>query len=134
MQSPIKRLLEPLFIKVDFTERYWDISPAQARAWLIGAIVADLSVQALVGLPNLLTVLASMLTAVIFWTVPARLSGAVGGLYISQALGSLVVVSIVAMSEVKLVVELAAILWWAWCMFAFVKLILGYIRTPKSQF
>ncbi len=134
MPSPLKRLIEPLFIKVDFTDRYWDISPAQARAWLIGAIVSDLSVQALVGLPNLLTVLASLLTAVIFWQVPARLSGAVGGLYIAQAVGSLVVVSLVAMSESKLAVGLAARLWAAWCMFALVKLILGYIRTPKSQF
>lgn len=128
-----KRLLEPLFIKVDFTESFWDISPRQARVWLLAAVVTDLLVQSFAGLPSLFTILASCLTLGIFWSVPARLSGAVGGLYISQALGSLVVVTAVAMTGHQVAVDISALLWWAWCMFALVQLILGYIRTPKSQ-
>ena len=128
-----KRLLAPLVLKVDFTESFWDISVGQARGWLLGAVATDLLVQYFAGMPSILTILASCLTLGIFWSFPARLSGAVGGLYISQALGSLVVVTALAMTGYPLAADLGALLWGAWCMFALVRLILGYIRTPKSQ-
>lgn len=127
-----KRLIEPLFIKVDFTDSFWDISTNQARVWLVAAVVTDLLVQSLAGSPNLLTIIASFLTLAIFWAIPARLSGAVGGLYIGQALGSLVVVTATAMTGYPMAVDVVALLWWAWCMFALVQLILGYIRTPNK--
>ncbi|KVP39509.1 hypothetical protein [Burkholderia ubonensis] len=131
MWNPFKRVVAPLVLKVDFTDPYWNISTVQARCWLGAAVAADLLVQWVAGLPNVLTVLASFLTLVIFWALPARLSGAVGGLYIGQALASLPVVTAAAMVS-RNVAEIAGIGWSGWCMFALVRLILGYIRTPKA--
>lgn len=132
MQSPFKRLVEPLALRVSFTDPYWDISRSHARWWLGGAVAADLLVQLLVGMPSLLTVLGSFLTPIIFWALPARLSGAVGGLYTSQALGSLLVVTSVSLLGSKGLVDVASVLWSGWGMFALVRLILSYIRTPKA--
>ncbi|KVP75545.1 hypothetical protein WJ96_07515 [Burkholderia ubonensis] len=131
MWNPFKRIAAPLVLKVDFTDPYWNISAGQARCWLGGAVAADLLVQWVAGLPNVLTVLASLLTLAIFWAIPARLSGAVGGLYIGQALVSLPVVTAAAMMSGN-VAEIAGIAWSGLCLFALVRLILGYIRTPKA--
>lgn len=134
MQNPFKRLYEPLILRVDFTEPYWVLSSSAARGWLLAAVAADLVAQYTAGTPGPLTVLASFLTLLIFWTVPARLSGAVGGLYVAQALGSLVVVtSVAAVTERSFDVEAAALIWWGWCTFALIRLMLAYIRTPKSK-
>lgn len=132
MRTPFKRLLEPHAIKVDFTDQYWNISAAQARWWLSAAVAADLLVQALAGKPSLFTVLASLLTLAIFWAIPARLSGAVGGLYVTQALVSLLIVTVTATLGSKMLVDIAALMWSGWSMFALVRLILAYIRTPKA--
>jgi len=132
MQTPFKRLIEPLFLKVNFTDPYWSVTSTQARCWLGGAVAADLLAQYLVGMPNPMTILASLLTLIIFWAIPPRLSGAVGGLYTSQALVSMLVVTAASMAGNMAVVDVAAMLWSAWCMFALVRLILGYIRTPKA--
>ncbi len=132
LKNLFKRLTEPLLLRVDFTHPCWAASAWQARAWLAGAVAADLSAQTLVGNPTWMTVLASLVTPLVFWTAPARLSGAVGGLYIVQALGSVGVVTAVALGGTFATAEVAALAWWGWCMFALVKLILAYIRTPKA--
>lgn len=127
------RLLDPLLLRVDFTHTSWAQSPLTARAWLAGAVVADLSVQFVAGQPSWWTVLFSLLTLACFWLVPARLTGAVGALYIMQALGSLAVVILLASFTDNLtLINVGALLWWAWCVFALVKLILAYLRTPKA--
>lgn len=131
MQNPFKRVVAPLFLKVDFTEPYWNVSTVQARCWLGGAVAADLLVQWIAGLPNVYTVLASLLTVAIFWALPRRLAGAVGGLYIAQAVVSLPVVTTASLVS-REAAEIAGVAWSAWCMFALVRLILGYIRTPKA--
>ena len=127
------RLLDPLLLRVDFTHTSWAQSPWTARAWLAGAVVADLAVQFVAGQPTWWTVLLSLLTLACFWYAPPRLTGAIGALYIMQALGSLVVVLILAaFTEDNAVLNVGALIWWAWCVFALVKLILAYIRTPKA--
>ncbi|KWA83821.1 hypothetical protein WL29_20875 [Burkholderia ubonensis] len=131
MRNPFKNVVAPLILKVDFTDPYWNVSAVQARCWLGGAVAADLLVQWIAGLPNLYTVLASLLTIAIFWALPRRLAGAVGGLYVAQALVSLPVVTAAGMVS-RNAAEIAGVAWSAWCMFALVRLILGYIRTPKA--
>lgn len=133
MQTPFKRVIAPLSLSVDFRDAYWSISRSASRWWLAGAVAADLAVQCLAGTPSLMTILSSLLTLVIFWTVPARLAGAVGGLYIGQAVISVAVVTAAAMTGSRLVTSVASFTWWAWCMFALVKLVMNYIRTPKVQ-
>lgn len=132
MQQPFKRLFEPLTLRVCFKDPYWNISPTSARCWIVGAIGADLLAQALVGAPTLFSVLASLLTILVFWAVPRRLAGAAGGLYIAQALVSILVVSLAATSGSKLLVAGAAYAWSTWCLVALVVLVLRYIRTPKA--
>lgn len=132
MQLPFKRLLEPLTLKVCFKDQYWNISRTAARSWIAGAIGADLLAQALVGTPTLFSILGSLLTLIMFWAVPPRLAGAAGGLYLSQALASILVVSVAATSGSKLVVACAAYAWSTWCLVALVVLVLRYIRTPKA--
>lgn len=132
MQSPFKRLTQPLLLKVEFRDAYWNISRTHARCWIAGAMAADLLAQWLVGKPNPLTILASLLTIAIFWAVPARLAGAVGGLYIMQALVSIAVVTLAATSASSIVVAGAAYLWSGWCLLALVLVVLRYIRTPKA--
>lgn len=129
-----RRLLDPLLLRVDFTQTSWALTPWAARAWLAGAVVADLAVQFVAGEPTWWTVLFSLLTLVCFWYVPPRLTGAVGALYIMQALGSLAVVLLLAAFTDELaIINVGVLLWWAWCVFALVKLILAYLRTPKAQ-
>lgn len=132
MQSPFKRLTQPLLLKVDFRDSYWNISRAHARCWVGAAMAADLLAQGLVGRPNLLTILASMLTIAVLWAVPARLAGAVAGLYVTQALVSIVAVAAAATSGSALVVSGAAYLWSGWCLLALVQVVLLYLRTPKA--
>jgi hypothetical protein len=132
MFSILKRLVQPLTLKVCFKEAYWDITRTQARCWIGGALAADFLAQWLVGKPSAITILGSLLTLAMFWAVPARLAGAVGGLYITQALVSIGVVSVAAHSGSQFVVGAAAYLWSAWCMAALVVLVLRYIRTPKA--
>ena len=132
MQSPLKRLIQPLTLKVCFKDGYWDISRTAARLWIGGALAADLLAQWLVGAPTVTSILASSLTLALFWAVPARLAGAAGGLYISQALVSILVVTAAATSGRRVVVGAAAYLWSAWCIAALVVMVLRYIRTPKA--
>jgi hypothetical protein len=132
MQQPFKRLIEPLTLKVCFKDQYWNISRTAARCWIAGAIGADLLAQALVGAPTLFSILGSLLTLLMFWAVPPRLAGAAGGLYLGQALTSILVVSVAAASGSKLVVAGAAYAWSTWCLVALVVLVLRYIRTPKA--
>lgn len=132
MSSPFKRLVQPLLLKVEFRDSYWDISRAQARCWIGGAMAADFLAQWSVGKPSVLTILASLLTIAVFWAAPARLAGAVGGLYITQALVSIAVVTAAATSGSSLVVAGAAYLWSGWCLLALVQVVLRYIRTPKA--
>lgn len=131
MWNTLNRIIAPVLLNVDFRDRYWDVTPCRARCLLVLAVVADLFVQWLVGSPDIYTVLASVLTPAIFWAVPVRLAGAVGWLYIAQALLSLVVVTAAAMVS-RNAAEVAGIVWSAWCMFALVRLILSYLRTPKA--
>ena len=133
MLSLIKRFVDPLTLRVDFTDPLWKVSPSQARSWLLGAVAADLLVQFVVGQPSLFTVLASSLTILVFWAMPARLSGAVGCLYIAQALCSWGIVSAVSMLGNRGVVETATLMWSGWCLFALLKLLLSYLRTPKAS-
>lgn len=131
MQLPLKRLFQPLTLKVCFKDGYWDIGRVQARCWVGGALAADLLAQGLVGKPSMATILASILTMALFWAVPPRLAGAAAGLYITQALVSIAVVMLAAASGSSRVVGAAAYLWSAWCLAALVILVLRYIRTPK---
>ena len=132
MHLPFKRLFQPLLLRVCFKHPYWDIGRAQARCWIVGALVTDLLAQWLVGVPSVTSILASLLTVALFWAAPARLAGAVGGLYVTQALVSVLVVTVAATSGSRLVVGAAAYLWSAWCMAALIVLVLRYIRTPKA--
>lgn len=95
-------------------------------------MAADLLAQWLVGMPTPMSLLASLLTIAIFWAVPPRLAGAVAGLYITQALVSIAVVTAAATSGSALVVSVAAYLWSGWCLLALVQVVLRYIRTPKA--
>ena len=132
MQLPLKRLVQPLTLKVCFKDQYWNISRAHARSWVVGAFGADMLAQWLVGAPTIYSILASLLTIVLFWAAPVRLAGAAGGLYVAQALASILVVSVTAASGSKLLVSTAAYAWSTWCMVALVVLVLRYIRTPKA--
>jgi hypothetical protein len=133
MQNLFKRFIEPLTLRVDFKDPFWAVSPTQARLWLAGAVATDLAVQFVAGAPTLMTIASSVLTLLLFWFVPARLAGAIGGLYIGQAIGSLVVVTAASLSGVRMLVEVAGFAWWGWCLFAMAKMVLGYIRTPKAE-
>lgn len=128
----IKRFLDPLTLRVDFTDPYWKATPGQARGWLVGAVAADMLVQYLIGQPSLFTILASTLTILVFWALPARLSGAVGGLYIAQAACSWLIVTVVSMYGSRGVVDTATLVWSGWCLFALLRLLLCYMRTPKA--
>lgn len=132
MSIPFKRFWQPLVLKVDFTDPYWTVTRGQARGWIGGAIAADLLAQWLVGRPTWMTILASLLTLAMFWSAPARLAGAVGGLYITQALVSILVVTAAATSGLSVVVACAAYLWSGWCLLALIHLALRYLRTPKG--
>lgn len=133
MQNLFKRIFEPLTLRTDFRDMYWGISPSQARLWLAGAVTTDLAVQFVAGAPTMMTIVSSLLTLLLFWFVPSRLAGAIGGLYIGQAIGSLVVVTAASLTGVRMLAEVAGFVWWGWCMFALVKLVLAYIRTPKAE-
>jgi len=133
MQNLLKRFIEPLTLRVDFRNPFWYVTPLQARLWVAGAVAADLAVQFVAGAPTLMTVVSSFLTLLLFWFVPARLAGAIGGLYIGQAIGSLVVVTAASLSGVRLLPEVVGFAWWGWCMFSLAKMVLVYIRTPKAE-
>lgn len=129
----VRLVFDPLLLRVDFTRTCWARTPWGARAWLAGAVGSDLIVQLLVGKPNALTALISLLTFVCFWYAPPRLTGAIGSLYIMQALGSLAVVLLLAsFTEDLAIINVGALLWWAWCVVALVRLLLTYLRTPKA--
>jgi hypothetical protein len=134
MPTLFKRLIEPLGLNVDFTDPYWNISRAAACGWLGAAMAADLLAQWLVGRPTWWTLGASAMTIALFWALPPRLAGAVGGLYIGQALVSILVAYAAATAGSAVLVATAAYLWSAWCLFALVRLGLNYLRTPKARF
>lgn len=133
-QALVRRFFDPLLLRADFTQTCWARTHWEAGAWLAGAVGSDLMVQLLVGQPNVWTVLISLLTLVCFWYAPPRLIGAIGALYITQAVGSLIVVSLVStITDAQAIITASALLWGVWCLFALVKLILVYTRTPKAS-
>lgn len=132
MTLMLKRLIQPVLLQVDFKDSFWNISAQSARFWILAAMVSDLLAQWLVGIPTVWSILASTMTLAVLWYVPARLAGAIGGLYVTQALTSILIVSLVALCGVKWVVAMAAYVWSAWCLFALIQVVLLYLRTPKA--
>lgn len=133
MKSPIKRLIEPLILRVNFEEAYWEANKLEAGAWILIAIASDLIVQWLFGRQMLVSVVTAAVTAAVLWFRPPRLAAAIAGMYTTQALISVLVVKAAEFVGGWYAAELAGMLWMAWCMFAILRLILVYIRTPKHK-
>lgn len=131
MQNPIKRLYQPLMLRVDFLDPYWSISKAGSTSWLAAAVVSDQVAQYLVGKPDVLSFIASLCTLFLIFVLPPRLAGAVGGLLVSQALISILVVLAASVTGIPAVATIAPLAWSAWCLVALIKLVTGYIQTPK---
>lgn len=126
-----KILLEPPMLKVNFQDPTWSVERKTVWAWLGTAIVADLCAQYLVGDPSAFTVILSLLTLCLSF-LPVRLSLALAGLYITQSVGSILVVTgLVMLGLPKPAVVLLASFWQLWCFVAMASLLLRYIRTPR---
>lgn len=126
-----KILLEPLMLKVNFQDPTWNTS--RQTVWLLigAAIAADLVAQFLVGDPSVFTVALSLLS-VFLGFFPTRVAVALAGLYITQSIGSILVVTgLVLLGLPKPAVVLLASFWQLWCFVAMARLILRYIRTPR---
>lgn len=126
-----KILLEPPQLKVNFQDPIWRVG--KNSTWLLvgGAIAADLMAQFLVGNPGIFTIVLSLMTVGLGF-LPERLAAALAGLYISQSLGSLLLVTaLVLVGLPKPAVELLGSFWQLWCFVAMVSLLLRYIRTPR---
>lgn len=126
-----KILLEPPMLQVNFQDPTW--AARRETVWaLIGvAIASDLVAQFLVGDPSFFTVALSLLSIGLGF-LPARLALAFAGLYISQSLGSIVMITgLVLLGLPKAAVVLLASFWQLWCFVAMASLFLRYVRTPR---
>ncbi|MBU9200439.1 hypothetical protein KTD31_03600 [Burkholderia multivorans] len=133
MKNPLKRLTHPLILRVNFEEAYWEANKLEAGTWILIAIASDLLVQWLFGRQLLVSMVTAVVTAIILWFRPPRLAAAIAGMYTTQALISVLVVKAAGFVGGWYVAELAGTVWMGWCMFAILKLILTYIRTPKHK-
>lgn len=126
-----KILLEPPQLKVNFQDLTWRVG--KNSAWrLVGcAIAADLLAQFLVGNPGIFTIMLSLMTVGLGF-LPERLAAALAGLYISQSLGSVLLITALVFAGLpKPAVELLGSAWQLWCFVAMASLLLRYIRTPR---
>lgn len=126
-----KILIEPPQLKVNFQDPTWSVGKNSAWRLVCCAIAADLLAQFLVGDPGIFTIMLSLLTVGLGF-LPERLAAALAGLYISQSLGSVLLITALVFAGLpKPAVELLGAFWQLWCFVAMASLLLRYIRTPR---
>lgn len=130
-----KRFIDPITFRVNFRDSYWHISRLGACMWLSAAIVAGVLAQALVGYLNPLTVLLTLVMPVILMIqAPPRLGGAIAGMLIVQAFGSVgVIYGLAYLGQPYIVREAGGMIWSLLCGAAYLAMLLRYVRTPRKE-
>lgn len=126
LDSLFKPLITPVSFQANFKQLGWNQGRVGQLAWVLGAVVSDLAVQALSHNLAWWTILASLIT-LSFIQLPMRLGIALGGLYITQAWVSLGLVLGMSMAQ-----PIIGFVWQVWCVAAGLTTILTYMRTPKT--
>ncbi|WP_087865543.1 hypothetical protein [Comamonas thiooxydans] len=131
----MKRLVHPYLFRVNFRDAHWNASKTQARCWLAGAVVAGMLTQFYVGYFNVLTVVLTLaFPAFMALYLPPVLSAALGGTLVVQALGSLLLMKVLATVGVPYFMrELAGSGWVLLNAGVNLAMALSYLRTPKNE-
>lgn len=133
--SFVSPLFQPLMLTVDFRSNRWDVSRPLVVGWIVLAVLADFGAQWAVGPVDYLRVAGSFLTFLLLM-LPLRLAVAAAGLYVSQALISLLLWSAVQNATAGLgwLGYVVTYGWQGWSLLALGFLFLTYVRTPRNEF
>ena len=133
LNTVLCRLAQPCTLTVDFTQALWQTTSREARVWIGVSTVADFIALWLTGELTSWSFFFALLTPLGIWWLPNRLALASACLYTSQAVVSWALVGVLtALLAPGLLILAASGFWQAWCMAAFIALLVTYIRTPKA--
>lgn len=131
--GPLKRLVAPVVVSTDFTDPYWNVSARVLLGWIGLVMAADLAAQWAGGVLGWWSWAMAVLTALMLASLPTRLSGALAGLSVTQALVSYGLLRLaLACGLGERATEMLLWAWQGWCFVAFALLVLRYIRTPRA--
>lgn len=130
----VRRVINALLLRGDFTSPLWKMDPQEARTWLILSVFADMLAQTIASDLTLATLLLALVLPAVLWRFPPRLAGGLGCLFLGQALMTTLLAIVLGVARIPLIIRDGVLVTWQlWCGVAVVFLILKYIRTPKSS-
>lgn len=134
LQLTLLRLVQPLFLRVDFRSGHWSASVEKAHFWLMMSAGIHIALLFLLGQLAFMDFLFAIAFPAFLWRLPPSLALAGAALNASLAIASvLVIVGMLVLGFSPSIVQMAAYLVQIWGVVALIKLALTYIRTAKSE-
>lgn len=134
LRTTLTQLTYPLLFRVDYKSVLWSADKDKAEFWLIASAGITIGILFILGQLSALEFMLAILFPAVFWKMPPTLSFSVAALNVSLAFASFfVIVSLLLLGASTFLVQTGAYLVQLWGGLALISMVLGYIRTAKSE-